>query len=508
MSTVDKYEQERLTKLSPQYPNFKTSFQIKDVLKRYDDLFLNDTTKHSGLKLSNETFKISGRVIAIRKASKNLYFMTIQSDGKSIQIVSNYEDYLNKSNFITTSQINRGDIVGIEGFLGTTKVTEKVINGNIVLSGGETSLYALDLILLVPCLRLLTTEHIGFTDINSRVKQRYLDMILNPHIISTLKTRSNIISTIRNYLQNNDFIEVQTPILTSKVGGANAEPFETYHNALKQKMFMRIAPELYLKQLIIGGLDRVYEIGSQFRNEDIDSTHVPEFTSIEFYMSNADYDTMMDISQDMLTNIVKRIYPDLQVPYNNKIIDFSKFNKINILDELTKQTNTIFPADLSTKEALLFLDDLCIKNSVLCASPRTANRLLDKLIGHYIEPQCHNPTFLIGHPMIMSPLAKANKENCQIADRFELFVNCFEIANAYTEQNDPKIQLMQFSAQQEDKDKGDVEASVPDTEYIEALKYGLPPTGGFGMGIDRLVMLLTNNINIREVIAFPPTTSI
>ena len=502
MQADNKYEQERINKLNPQYPNFTSLDTIKDVFNCYDNLVKDTTIKYSGLKFTDNIFTISGRVMSIRKASKNLYFATVKSDNNSLQIVVNFEDYKNKQEFANIIvQINRGDIISIEGFVGTTKVTEK----NNIQSGGEISLYALELKLLAPCLRLLTTEHTGFSDINSRCKQRYLDMILNSNVINTLKTRSKIISLIRKFLDNYNFVEVQTPILTSKVGGANAEPFETHHNALKQKMFMRIAPELYLKQLIIGGLERVYELGSQFRNEDIDSTHIPEFTSLELYMCNADYVTMMTICESLLTDVIKQIYPDLQVPYNGKTIDFNlPFKKINIMDELTEKIGVIFPQDLYTQKALEFLDNLCIKNNVVCSHPRTTNRLLDKLIGHYIEPSCHNPTFLIGHPMIMSPLAKANKENNYIADRFELFANCFEIANAYTEQNDPAVQEAQFQNQQKDKNNGDLEAALPDDGFVEALKYGLPPTGGFGMGIDRFVMLLTDNNNIREVIAFPP----
>lgn len=511
ISEDEKYESLRKEKLNsaqidlyPHIDNLKSNTNIKTLIETFNYLVQD---KLSGAKLIEETFIIAGRVMLIRKGSKNLYFFTISSEENNLQVVGNLEDYgLDQNEFYKImAQINRGDIVSVKGFMGTTKITEKEKDGKTIITGGELSLYATEMNLLCPCLKLLTSQHVGFTDIDARAKKRYLDMMLNQKVISTLKTRSKILQFIRKYLDELSFTEVQTPILTNNIGGANAEPFMTRHNALKQDMFLRIAPELYLKTLVIGGLERVYEIGSQFRNESIDGTHVPEFTSIEFYMAYANFDDMMKMCEELLSKMVLELFNTHDVKYNGNIINFAPpFKKINIMDELSLLTGVEFPDNLF--EAELFLDKLCTEKNVECSNPRTTNRLLDKLIGHYIEPQCNNPTFLVGHPMIMSPLAKANEKNSNVAERFELFVNCFEIANAYTEQNSPDIQLSQFQNQQKDRDSGDSEAPIPDQGFIEALKYGLPPTGGYGMGIDRLVMLLTDNNNIREVIAFPPTT--
>lgn len=497
----EKYELLRKEKLGNElYPPigpFKCTTTLPILIKSFNYLV---EEKQSGAKTDGE-FTVAGRIMLVRKSSKNLYFFTITSENYSLQIVANFGDYNDKDHFThIMPQVGRGDIISAKGFMGTTKINEAK------MSGGELSLYVTKLTILAPCLKLLTSQHVGLTDIDMRAKNRHLDMILNPKVIPTLKTRGKILKTIRNYLDNLEFTEVQTPILTKKIGGANAQPFATYHNALKQDMFLRIAPELYLKQLVIGGLERVYEIGCQFRNESIDGTHVPEFTSMEFYMAYADYNDMMKICEDLLSHIVMEIHNSYELTYNKNVINFNPpFKRINILDELENLTGVKFPIDLSTLDAEVFLDNLCTNNGIECGVPRTANRLLDKLIGHYIEPQCMNPTFLIGHPMIMSPLAKANVNNPQIADRFELFANCFELANAYTEQNDADMQRTQFQNQQKDRDNGDDEAPIPDEDYIEALKCGLPPTGGFGMGIDRFVMLLTDNDNIREVISFPPS---
>lgn len=513
LTEEEKYELLRTDKLTqgniPLYPQiepFKPTTTIPTLIESFSYLVQE---KQSGAKIIDQKFTVAGRVLLVRKGSKNLFFFTISSEDFNLQIVANAQDYGNEEHFHNIMpQINRGDIISVTGFIGTTKITERTANNETKTSGGELSLYATNITTLTPCLKLLTSQHVGFTDIDMRAKKRHLDMILNPKIITTLKIRAKIISLIREYLNNLAFTEVQTPILTGKIGGANAEPFVTHHNALKQDMFLRIAPELYLKQLVVGGLERVYEIGSQFRNESIDSTHVPEFTSLEFYMAYADYKDMMRMCEELLSKVVLGIHNTKQLQYNNNIIDFTTpFKQINIMDELTNLTGHQFPLDLSTPEAQLFLDNLCTEKDIECSNPRTTNRLLDKLIGHYIEPQCNNPTFLIGHPMVMSPLAKANEHNPQLADRFELFVNCFEIANAYTEQNNAVIQLEQFQNQQKDRNNGDTEAPIPDGDFIDTLKYGLPPTGGFGMGIDRFVMLMSNNDNIREVIAFPPTTT-
>ena len=270
-------------------------------------------------------------------------------------------------------------------------------------------------------------------------------------------------------------------------------------------MFMRIAPELYLKQLVIGGLDRVYEIGKQFRNEGLDPFHTPEFSSIELYMAYADYHDLITLVEDLIPRLVLKVTGNYSLNYNGQVLDFTPpFKKIHILDELKKQTGEDFNFDdFSSEEFEDFLNGLCIKHNIVCSAPRTIVRLLDKLIGHFIEPQCINPTFLTNHPLVMSPLAKYDRNNPQLSERFELFVNGMELANAYTELNNHMIQEKMFRMQQKDKNMGDEEIPLPDADYVDALAHGLPPTGGLGIGIDRLIMFLTNNTFIREVIAFP-----
>jgi len=307
-----------------------------------------------------------------------------------------------------------------------------------------------------------------------------------------------------------DFIEVHTPILSNTAGGANAKPFITHHNDLDQNMFLRIAPELYLKRLVVGGLPRVYEIGPQFRNESIDLTHNPEFYSLEFYMAFADYYDLIEICENLLKSLIYNIIGNNKFTFDSREIDCSTpFNKIDIIEYLEKNIGEIpydVKKDYSSELARNYFDNICIKHSIECVNPRTTSRLIDKLIGHYIEPQCINPTFVMNHPCVMSPLAKPHRDNPQLTERFELFINGMEIANAYTELNDPVIQRKRFMEQVEFKRSGDSEAQDIDEDFIEALEYGLPPTGGFGLGIERLVMLLTGKNNIKDVTTFPPIT--
>jgi lysyl-tRNA synthetase class 2 len=289
------------------------------------------------------------------------------------------------------------------------------------------------------------------------------------------------------------------------VGGAIAKPFVTHSNNLDCSLFMRISPELNLKSLIIGGFTGVYELAKQFRNESNDTTHNSEFTSVEFYIQNRDYHDLINICEELLSKIIKKITGSLEITYSDKKINFTTpFKQLDMLTTLELQAGIKLPLDLTTAEARQFLDDVCMTNNIACSHPRTTARLLDKLVGRYVEPLCINPTFITGHPQIMSPLAKLQRSNrIDCTERFELFINGIEYANAYTELNDPTIQLENFRMQVNDKMEGDEEAMTVDTDYIRALEYGLPPTGGFGLGIDRLVMLLTNNENIREVILFP-----
>jgi len=307
-------------------------------------------------------------------------------------------------------------------------------------------------------------------------------------------------------------------------GGATARPFETYHNELEMKLYMRIAPELYLKTLIVGGMNRVFEIGKQFRNEGIDTTHNPEFTTCEFYWAYADYNDLMDVTEDMLSKMCHSIHGDTKIQYhpdgtdteegraNTIEIDFTKpFKRIPMMKGLQDALKGKLPkkakwpknTELDKPESNKFFDDLCKKLDVECSNPRTTARLIDKLVGEFLESKCKNPTFITDTPTIMSPLAKWHRSEPGLSERFELFANYHEIINAYTELNDPKVQLKCFQDQAAAKDAGDLEAQHIDMSYVQALEYGLPPTAGWGLGIDRITMLMTDSNNIKEVMLFP-----
>lgn len=501
----------RESKAPNPYPHkFHVSLSLGAFIDKYGP------TAEPGVKLDDKV-SIAGRIHTVRAQGAKLHFYDLHSEGHKVQIMASASDHEGKEGTPDGySEIHgllrRGDVVGVEGYPGKTKK-------------GELSIFPTSITLLSPNLHRLPGKAYttaegevkgGLTNPETRYRKRYLDLMINPNVRDIFIKRAKIINYVRRFFENLGFLEVETPMMNMVAGGATAKPFITHHNDLNMDLFMRIAPELYLKELVVGGLDRVFEIGKVFRNESIDQTHNPEFTSCEFYMAYADMFDLMDITEKMISGLVKYVTGGTKVTYHPEgkdkpdgpayEIDFATpWKRFDMIKELEAQLGVTFPpADtLHTEATRKWLDDLAVKHGVECSAPRTSARLVDKFVGEYIEPKCINPSFILGHPEVMSPLAKYHRSIPGLSERFELFVATKEIANAYTELNDPFDQRERFEEQSRQAAAGDDEAQGIDEVFVDALEHGLPPTAGWGLGIDRLTMFLTDSTRIAEVLAFP-----
>ncbi|KAJ2865642.1 hypothetical protein GGH94_002086 [Coemansia aciculifera] len=455
----------------------------------------------AGVKRPDLQLSVQGRIRSRREASKKLFFYDIEQGGRTIQVVVSQQRVVgcDSDEFLSHNRaLLSGDIIRAFGHLGKTNT-------------GEISVFATQrLELLAPCLHTVPSRS-GLVDTQKRFRNRYLDLLVNGS--NALQVRARVLRYIREFLDARKFVEVETPILSPNVGGASARPFVTQSAAAfgDTPLFLRVAPELYLKQLVIGGMDRVYELGRQFRNEGIDADHNPEFTTCEFYMAYATLDDLIAATEDMLRGMVQEINdspvviavgPDTDGEVVG--IDFgSPFARIDVTEALHSSLPELKAIDINDPCAMPQLAAVLAARQITCPLPHTMPRLLDRLIGHYIEPLCTQPTFLLNHPAIMSPLAKSNDAANTTAARFELFVNGKEIVNAYEELNDPREQRQRFTLQAADREAGDVEVPPFDNEFCDALEFALPPTAGWGMGVDRVVALLAGVRHLRETIAFP-----
>ncbi len=429
--------------------------------------------------------KLAGRVMAIRGHGKTC-FMDMQDKDGRIQVYVR-KDVLGEENYALIKMMDIGDTVGVTGTVFRTRM-------------GEVSIKAVALEMLSKSLRPLPEKWHGLKDVETRYRQRYVDLIVNPDVRDTFVKRSQIIRSVRDVLDSHGFLEVETPILNTIAGGAAARPFISYHNALDMQVYMRIAPELYLKRLIVGGMDRVYELGRVFRNEGIDNRHNPEFTSVEIYQAFADYRDMMDLTEEVVVKTAEKVLGTTKINYEGTEIELaSPWKRISMIDAVKEYAGKDFTNVTDLEEARAMAKELNVEVEATWGIGKIINACFEE----YVEDKLIQPTFITGHPKEISPLAKSNPENPEITDRFEAFIYGREICNGFTELNDPIDQRERFLKQVEERANGDEEANMMDEDFVTALEYGLPPTGGLGIGIDRLVMFLTNSSTIRDVLFFP-----
>jgi lysyl-tRNA synthetase class 2 len=444
-------------------------------------------TKYADLppegRAEDETWSLAGRVMSVRGQGKVLFVDLVDRAGR-FQLFVRYND-VGAEAFAAFQEVERGDIVGASGFVFRTKM-------------GELSLYVRAFEVIGKSLQPLPDKWHGLQDVEKRYRQRYVDLIVNPHVRDVMITRSRIVAEMRRFIDSRGFFEVETPTLLNVAGGASARPFLTHSNALDIPLSLRIATELYLKRLIVGGMERVYEIGRIWRNEGIDATHNPEFTMLELYAAFWDVQDMMRFNEDLMAHLVRSVHGDETVVYGEDTITFSTpFRRLDYLGAFQDIAGIAREQLLDPAQCFALLREWGIPESP------THAHALDKLFERIVEPTLLQPTFVYGYPVVLSPLAKRMKDDPELTERYELFAAHMELANAFTELNDPDDQRRRFELQIAEKAAGDEEVPPPDWDFVTALEYGMPPTAGIGIGVDRLVMMLTNNASIRDVLLFP-----
>ncbi|MHA2858294.1 lysine--tRNA ligase [Paenibacillus lautus] len=475
----NKLDELRKLGIDPFGGKYEREHHAGDILKQYDELSKEE------MEEKQVEVNLAGRIMAKRGMGK-ASFAHIQDLSGRIQIYVR-QDSVAEAQYEAFSILDLGDIIGVKGVLFKTKT-------------GETTVKVKELEVLSKSLYPLPEKFHGLKDVELRYRQRYVDLIINPDVQKTFITRSRIIQSMRRYLDSQGYLEVETPTLHSIAGGAAARPFITHHNALDMELYMRIAIELHLKRLIVGGLEKVYEIGRVYRNEGISTRHNPEFTMIELYEAYADYKDIMALTENLIAHIAQEVLGTQVISYQGHEVDLTpQWRRVSMVDAVKEVVGVDFSVDMSNEEA----HRLAKEHKVPVEPHMTFGHILNAFFEQFVEETLIQPTFVTGHPVEISPLAKKNDVDPRFTDRFELFIVAREHANAFSELNDPIDQRQRFEAQMKEKEQGNDEAHEMDEDFLRALEYGMPPTGGLGIGIDRLIMLLTNSPSIRDVLLFP-----
>ena len=470
----------RIAKLNDLVERGMNPFEITSYNRTHTaGAIVADYEGHEGLSVS-----VAGRLMSKRVMGKASFGSILDSDGR-IQVYFSRDD-LGEAEYADFKKLDMGDIIGVEGEVFKTRT-------------GETSIHAKKVTLLTKSLLPLPEKYHGLTNPELRYRQRYVDLIANPEVKELFIKRSKIVSAIREFLDNEGFYEVETPVLNTLAGGANARPFITHHNTLDIDMYLRIATELHLKRCIVGGFDKVYEVGRQFRNEGMDPKHNPEFTTVELYQAYTDYLGMMDITERLVRFCASKVCDSLKITYQGTPIDLeSPWERLSMVDAVKKYLGMDFD-----NEPLAELIEKANKKGLEIKADETWGNVLYKVFDAFVEDHLDGPVFIYDYPVEVSPLTKKKPSDPRLTERFEVFITGKELGNAYSELNDPIDQRERFAAQMKAKEQGDEEAQPYDEDFVNALEYGMPPTGGFGMGVDRLVMILTDSYSIREVLLFP-----